>query len=449
MNKKHLFITTVLFFTFLLAPLVFATEDEDIGVRELSLIESMELAVTNSSTLQIEAKKQKAANLNNKNVELSWVPDLLIGASYKYEEAGENEYGEILPFLTLSQVVFNNQESYTKKLEAMNRIISVQAAQIETLSELLGNTIQKYFSLIQTQTSVELMENYLEQIEKDFSKLKSKANKGLISQLEFMQSESMLEFVKIETAIERDKVGVSSFDLASHLNLDVDQELKAIDFIFPLLYTLDYDSCKEFARAHHPILKLNNRIVAKIPEFRRYIKLINWPSVSVSAYLGTGANEWDNESKYSASITLSKPLWDFGKTKRRQEVLSIELDTTEDTIKKSEKEFFLHLKKLYADVQNSGKLLRKLTAFQKLAEKLNSSTEKNYKMGRISYEELLQGKKKDIGRKIEYQAVSSRYFAALILLKLNCGVFDSELLLQKGPGWLEMARDTTSQETSQ
>lgn len=443
--KKHFFTFVFSLTTYLVVTACLAAE-----VRELTLFESIELATESSLTLQMEKKKIRSAKLNNENVELSWYPDLLIGASYKYQDNNEGqEYGDLLPFLTLSQVVFNGQESYTKRFEAMNQIISGQEGQYKALNNLYAYTIQKYFSLIQAQTSMHLKESYLNQLEKDFTKLKGKAKTGLISQLELMKNESMLEMVRLETTEEQNRVSLTSFDLASHLNLDVDQRIRAIDSFVPTLESLDFKSYQDFAKTHHPILKLNEKIISEIPSFRKLANLTTWPSVTVSAYVGKGATEWDSESTYSAQVSLSKPLWDFGKSKRRKQILSIELNTMEDMIKKSETELFLHLKKRYVEVLQSGELLRRLTTFQKLADKLKRSTEKNYEMGLISYEELMQQKKKEVRRKIEYQAASNRYLAAEMLLKLNCGIFDSTLLLKEGIAWLEVPKGIDSQTDAQ
>lgn len=414
---------------------------------EVSLKKSMDLAVANSSQLQAEKTKEKAAALNSRNVELNWLPDLLVGATYKYEEGGDDSGSNLSPFLTLSQVVYNNPRSYSERIEAMSKTVAVKTAQVEILSDLYTGIIEKYFSLIQAQSSAQLMAEYVKGLEEEFKRSAKMSQKGLISPLELMQNESFFEMAKIENDVEQDKVRLASFDLADQMGVDVEQMIRATDSFTPSFYSIDFEKCREYARTHHPMFQLNRIITDNLPEFRKKINLMSWPTLTVTGYLGSGANEWSSDSDYSVSVSLSKSLWDFGKTGRRKEILTIELNVMENDINRSEEKYFVQLKKLYSEYENSAKMLHKMTEYQALAEKLNAATEKNYRMGLISHQDLLKAKKKDIGRKVEYLSLSNRYLVSEMLLKLYCGVFDSELLLQHGSGWLEISSNETSPET--
>ncbi len=435
-KTSRIFLHLLLVF-FLVTTLFQSGHAENTGTKELSLKKCMELAVLHSPALMAEKRNQEAAALNSKNVEWDWVPDLILGANYKYEEGGQDNNGDIRPFLTLSQVVFNNPQSYTKKVEALNRTVSVHTARIKILSELYTNIIEKYFTLVQAQNSFQLLEEYLQKLEQDFEQSRSRARKGLISELELMQNESLLEMTRIEADLEKNKVQNASFELASLLNLDVDQTLIATDIFQPHFYEFEFAQARAYAKKHHPMFKLNRKITEKIPEFKRMIDLINWPSLTVSGSIGRGADDLESDSDYNVSVTLSKSLWDFGKTGRRQQMLAIELENRENDIRQSEKLYFIQLKKLYLELRNSRKLLKKMMNLRSLTDRLNTSAEKNYKMGLISYQDLLQAKKREMEKRAEYLAVSSRYLISEMLFKLNCGVFDPALLLNNGPAWLE------------
>jgi len=406
-------------------------------VKYLSLKESLLMAKETSITLAMEEKKLKAAKLNAKNVDLRWLPDLLIGASYKYEDKEDYEFGEIVPFVTLSQVAFNDRASYTKKLSAMNKLVNAKIQRQTNLNELYSKTIKKYFSLLTAQDQAQLENYFFKQYEVILKTAESHAKDGLISKIELMQNESMLELAKIEKEAGENKVEYAEFELSSLLNQEKKATIRASHAITPVFYPISFDSCRQYAQKHHPILQLNNQILKKLPEYRRMAKLTRWPSISLSAYVGTGAMQWDNENRYGVTLTATQSLFDFGKTKRRLEILDLELETIENSINNSKTHFFSGLRMLHKEFLSSADTVQSLEKLNMISGKLSKAIKKNYQLGLISHKELLKSRKKEIKTKKKYKAAVARYLVAEMVLKINSGVSDIDIILQQGPGWLE------------
>ncbi len=409
----------------------------DVPLRTLSLKESLQLAKKNSTSLQTEERKLLAAKLNMKNVDLDLVPDLLVGASYQYDESTEDNLGDIKPFVTLSQVVFNSATSYSKQLEALSRLINSKIQLYSKQNELFSNVITNYFTLIQAQNKSQLENHFYKQSQVEFKKAQIRSQDGQISKMELLQNESMLSFAKIEQEAGQNRIEYKAMELSSLLNFQKETRVRAGDTFIPVFYSIDFDACKKYAKSNNPIIRLNDQLLKKVPEFRDLIPRLQWPTVSLSAYVGAGANQWESEQSYGISVTATKSLYDFGKTNRKQQILALELDSMENSIQQSRKKMFSHLKRLHKEFVDSGKIVQKLLKLNGTAEKLFKVLQKNYELGLISYETLLKGQKDEIVRRNNYLSAVHRYLAAEMLLKLSSGVSDIELLSKQDPDWFK------------
>jgi outer membrane protein TolC len=450
---KHLSVMTVFMAVFFSMMIVLTCRSgagasdspEPLPVKYLSLEESLRLARKNSINLQMEEKKLLAARLNTQNVDLEWIPDLIIGASYQYEEINQdNELGRILPFISLSQIVLNDYASYQTKLDAMNNLMAAKVQRETSLRQLYSDIIKKYFELYNGQNQLQLEEQFLKQRLTDFNKAEKRSQDGMISNIELMQNEAMFELAVIEQEVSRNRLEYLEYELISLLNLKTETRIIASDTFSPSFYAIRFAQCKKYAERANLILQLNNQVLKRLPEFRKLVQRTSWPTVSLSGFLGSGATPWDSENRYGLFITASKPLYDFGKTSRKQEILNLELDAIESSIIDFKRKFFLGLKLFFKEFVNAGKTVQQLQKQNELSDKLMKAVRKSYDMGIISHAEMQKRMNTEKERKKEYRAAFSRYLAAEMLLKLNCGVIDLDILLQQGPEWLESEfRDTS------
>ncbi len=414
-------------------------------VKYLSLEESFRLARENSITLKMKDSRLLAAKLNTQNVELDWIPDLLVGAGYQYQENNQDrELGKLFPFISLSQIVLNDHASYKTKLDAMNRLMGAKVQREANLRELYTDIIKKYFALLDAQNQLQLEEQLLKQRLIDFNKTEKRSQEGMVSNFELMQNEAMVGLAEIEQEISRNRVEHLEFELIALLNPKTEIRVIASDKFTPSFYTISFDECKESAQKHHITLRLNDQILKELPEFRKLVRRVSWPSVSLSAYLGSGATQWDNEDRYGLFITATKPLYDFGKTKRKQQILDIELLTIEKSIMDFKRNFLLGLKFLHKKFINAGNMVQNLDKQNDLNDKLMKAVQKSYDMGIISFEELQKRMHRENERKKDYRDAVSRYLVAEMLLKLNSGVSDIDVLLKQGPEWIKLGFNGTA-----
>ena len=410
---------------------------EEHPVTYMSLGESLQIGRENSTTLRMEKNRLLAAKLNSKNVELDWIPDLLAGVSYKYTENNEDEqFGEIFPYLTLSEVTFNDRASYSKKLDAMNKLTSAKINQDVNLRQLYTEIINKYYALLLAQSRLQLDEHFLKQSQRLFQKARIQSQDGLISRMELLKAESGLEHAKMDYETSLNKVELMEFKFKSLIHLKTNKTVRVTGKIEPVFYPVSFEQCKRFAEKNHPVLKLNQRVLTKLPEYRELIDLTSWPTVSLSAYIGSGATAWDSENRYEFHVSVSKPLYDFGKTKRKKRIMALELDDIEEAVQQSNEDFFLGLEFLYKEFVNYGKALAKSHKLNELSEKLARAVEKSYELGAISYEELQKSRTRDKKRKKNYAVATGRYLVAEMVLKLRSGVSDIDTLLEKNSQWL-------------
>ena len=416
-----------------------ASATGDSPIRPLSLEKSLKLAKKNSIDLESEEKKLLAAKLNMKNVDLDLLPDLQVGAGYKFQENNENDLGDINPFISLSQVVFNSSQSYSKKLEGMSRLINSRIRLQLKQNELFSKVINAYFSLIHTENQARLSEHLVKQSRVDLKKAKLRAQDGSISKMEFLQNQSLLEMAQIERQGTQSRVELKAMELVALLNHDVADTgtIRTKDSLSPVFYSIDFEHCKTFAERHNPILRLNNELLGKVPEFRKLISRISWPSVTLSAYAGSGSTQWDSDQSYGVSVIATKTLFDFGKTDREKEMLSLDLDSMENSIRDMQNKTITQIRRLHKELTDAASIVQKLGKLNGPAEKISNAMQRNYDLGMISYEKLLKAQKQEIERKNNYLAAVNRYLGVEMLLKLNCGITDIELLLKQDPEWFK------------
>lgn len=407
-------------------------------VKPLSLEECLKMASKNSITIQAEKNNFLAAKLNSKNVEMERLPDLMVGVSYRYEENNEDhQAGELFPYISLSQVVFNDEKSYTAKLDAVNKLVHAEEQLEGSQNKLYADVITKYFALLSTQNQLELEKQSFEQSQTDYTNAQIRSRDGLISKINLMKTESMFELAKVELDISQNQMEQAEFELSTLINIESKTIIRASDTYSPVLYNIPFNAYRQYAEKHNPVLNLNRRLLKELPKFRNQIKRTSWPTVSLSAYFGKGATQWDDENRYGLSINVSKPLYDFGKTKRRQQMLALELDSLEKTIIGTEQQFFSNLQLLHNKFTVAGTVIQKSQYRKELTGRLTRATEKSYEMGIISQEQLLKNRRIKKEREQDYMNVVNRYLAAEMLLKLNCGISEIQLLSQQGSDWLQ------------
>ena len=118
-------------------------------------------------------------------------------------------------------------------------------------------------------------------------------------------------------------------------------------------------------------------------------------------------------------------------------MLSLDLDSMENSIRDMQNKTITQIRRLHKELTDAASIVQKLDKLNGPAEKISNAMQRNYDLGMISYEKLLKAQKQEIERKNNYLAAVNRYLGVEMLLKLNCGITDIELLLKQDPEWFK------------
>ncbi len=278
--------------------------------RVFSLSQSLKMAVENSITIKNVPYEVMAAELNYKNANLGKWPSLSLSVAYEIGDkiVEEDKYGRLKPYLTLTQEVLGQVDTlYEKQWSALTKKMAIEVKQHQIKSTLFLEVANKYYALLLAQMKAEQEQQAFSKSQRDLKEAKSKHADGIISQLDVIRAETNSSYASLEQLEARNGLEVAEAEFIGILNLPRGTKVTTEKLEEMGLFTLEFEQLKKFVEKNNAELEIYDSVLEQLPRFESLAERINWPTISVSAFLVRQDSGMETQMKTTMDYELPLP----------------------------------------------------------------------------------------------------------------------------------------------
>lgn len=423
------------------------------AAEQLSLKDILTYGLQNSPAMRANDTKAEISGNSLSNATSKLLPklDMSVSASVGGTEPtatdvlNPNDPYSSSADLKLSQIIYDNGRAW---LERDQSKINQQIALLEAKSareKFVYDLISAYYTYSQAQLEADARDEQLKMLErqyktisqqyrqgisakKDFSRIHAEVQRGEISKLTALNTREQAKSKLLTMA------GYTTADKPDRSDLSITAATASPDVLQDLKSRAKVDLTQTYTYQLNQLQNNSSQITVDL-ERRKY-----WPQLELSAnagyrsadFVGPGAPPpWRNDHTYwNVMLGVNYTLWDWGMTRRNianaELTRSAQLNTRQAALNEHKREIVASEAEL-AQLRKSFELSLELF---KLEDETFRLLDSEYRQGRVSYLELMDGMQKKIQSRISY---SSSYFAlkrAIMELKYFEGKLYDQVIAQ-------------------
>lgn len=366
------------------------------------------------------ASKQAAIKQANSDTK----PQINIGSAYaRAGGSGVSDNGTYNTSVQAEQLVYDFGRTRLKVKSARASKAAAQADYLTAREKIISNIRSAYYSLNhyirQNSVAKTRHDNYAKRLDWAMSYYEAGAKAKIeVTQAKADLANSKLKLVKTESAIAQYKAELASAMGQPLLNIDAVDDMLAYK-----AYEITMEDAVDYAVANRPELLAQQKNVQYAQLNLDYQKKGLAASVTAGVEYGFSGSAPFDERDWTASLSLSIPLWDGGLTQGKIEGAAAELNTAAAEFDSLKNSVILEVRKAWQAVYESKEALWASLESEHLAKETLDLAEGRYKAG--------VGDSLEISDAVEsYAAAQSETVTALYNYK------HSQLELEKAMGGL-------------
>ncbi|MBN2636133.1 MAG: TolC family protein [Prolixibacteraceae bacterium] len=332
--------------------------------------------------------------------------------------------------ITYDQPLFtyNRQKMDIKQLE-----LNLENANLNYAMQRLNlerSVTQQFYSVYIQQKNLEIDQAELENTQKNYELIKSKADAGLVALEELYQAE--LNLMQSKSAVESSVVSYESakeqFKLLIGMDIDSDFTILNVEIAEQQEVNVDLDKAIESGLLRRIEIR-QREIDLQNSEFSMIqVKAQNEFAGDLSLNLGiTGDNKelgkiFDKENRVnspSISLSFNVPLYDWGEKKARIEAEEISMQLVKMDYEEIEKEIIISIRDAYRSVKNQWSQIAIAEQSLKNAELTYKISEERYQNGQLSGMDMNLQQNQLSSSQISFVQAQINYKMELLGLKIE------------------------------
>ena len=383
----------------------------------LTLKECYEKAYANNALAGEESLYSGIWELKDKNLSKSWLPTLDANGSFLYNSAvidiasalGSTPFaGAIKPLpheqykitMDINQVIYDGGVvKNSKSFEKADLIINQKQTETD-LYKLRGQINTYYFNLLLLNRQKELLNSYLELIDKRILSLQSALNNGIIikSDIDVMTSE------KIRISQQLNENEIQQDALLKILAGLTGSEIEAsAELVLPVI---SGELNKDLSRPELEMFDLRRDQLSagiKVMESKRMPKAFGFATLGYGNPPGNNFFKDEFAPYYILGAGVKWNIFDWNKTKNERRVIGLQ----QEILEKRKSDLSDNLSRLLdaknAEIEKTKSLLRSDTLLISIRKRITASAESQYENGTITATELLNEMNSERQAMINYE----------------------------------------------
>ena len=345
---------------------------------ELSLQNSIDMALGNNPTIKMAAADQAKSEGSLSEAESARMPTLTLGSSYNLRDSMTGTGGnDMNNSLRVGWQLYSGGRVEAQVDQARNGVAAAAAGIDKARDQIRLEAASAYFGVLQTRNLVSVNEQTVANLEEHLRSVQAKYDAGVVAKSDVLRSE-----VEVANARQNLTKAVNSYELAkagllNTMVLAADTDLVLTDTLQYQKYETSLADCLALAGKNRPEIKQSQLAVAVA---RRGVDIAasgRLPSVSLSA-----GNNWNDgilpaSDNWSVGIAASWNLYDAGATGSRVKQAGSSLDKAVEQAKQVTDGVFLEVRQNYLSLQEAEKRIdTSAVAVEKAQEDLYIAREK-------------------------------------------------------------------------
>lgn len=383
----------------------------------LTLKECYEKAYANNALAGEESLYSGIWELKDKNLSKSWLPTLDANGSFLYNSTvidiasalGSTPFaGAIKPLpheqykitMDINQVIYDGGVvKNSKSFEKADLIINQKQTETD-LYKLRGQINTYYFNLLLLNRQKELLNSYLELIDKRILSLQSALNNGIIikSDIDIMTSE------KIRISQQLNENEIQQDALLKILAGLTGSEIEAsAELVLPVI---SGELNKDLSRPELEMFDLRRDQLSagiKVMESKRMPKAFGFATLGYGNPPGNNFFKDEFAPYYILGAGVKWNIFDWNKTKNERRVIGLQ----QEILEKRKSDLSDNLSRLLdaknAEIEKTKSLLRSDTLLISIRKRITASAESQYENGTITATELLNEMNSERQAMINYE----------------------------------------------
>ncbi|MEO1053780.1 MAG: TolC family protein [Bacteroidota bacterium] len=328
-------------------------------------------------------------------------------------------------FLQLDQPIFtyNRNKLQLKELE-----LNLENAKISNSIQLLNlerNVTQSFYTLYQSQNSLEIARDEYENQKVSYEITKNKVEADLLAKEELYQAE--LNLATSRSTLENNQVSMDNAadDFKLLLGMDLEEEVKVeVDVKF-ITREVDLNQAIQYGLENRMELRQRAIDIERSQFELTRTNALNEFKGSVSLSLGVfGDNEQFSEVYQSpavnprVAVSFTIPLWDWGENRARIEAQTANIEINKVDLENQKNDIIINIRKAYRNLQNLENQIEIAQQNVKNAELTYDINLERYKNGDLTSIDLNQFQNQLSDKKSELATALINYKIELLNLKV-------------------------------
>ncbi len=394
---------------------------------ELSLVDSVRMAMENNRTIKQSKADQKAAEWRLHNarratgLNLGWTGSALhYGGSY-YESADySNGYTNNLTATYPIYTGGRNENNIKNRQYALNESdLTLEY----TKQRIRYNTMQQYYRVLQCRNNIDVQQDSVRRLEVHLANVNAQYRVGTVAKADVLQSQVELANAQQNLVTAQNNYDVAMSTLNNLIGLPTDTVLDIKDDLRYTKYDLTEVGCQEYALLNRPDNIAAEYAVKEAKAAVETAKAGYRPSLNAQAvkYLLGDRPFKDNKNEYwTAGVTANWNIFDNGVTAASVNEQKAALEKAEEVLAKKKEDIQLDVRENYLNLLAAEKNIHTMAVAVEEAEE-------NYKIYQVRYSAGVDTNLNVMTAEEKLNAARTNYYSALYTYNTSKAALDSAM----------------------
>lgn len=345
---------------------------------ELSLSDSVKLALDNNPAIKMAQSDQDRSGWSLDEAETAKMPTLSLGSSYNLKQSNPTAGGnDINNSLRLSWQLYSGGRIEGQIDQAKQNVKSAQIGVEKAKDQVRQDATTTYYAVLQAGSLVSVNQQTVLNLEEHLKTVQAKYDAGVVAKSDVLRAEVELANARQNLIKVQNNYELAKISLLNTMMLDSNTELTLTDSLSYVKFDKSLDECLTLTGKNRPEIAQADISIAIAEKAVDTAASGRLPSVSLSASNGWSDGFLPNNDNWSVGVSASWNLFDAGAVSAKVKQADASLSKAQEQAKQVKTNALLEVRQNYLSLGEAGKRLdTNAVAVDKAEEDLSIAREK-------------------------------------------------------------------------
>ncbi|HWR07368.1 TolC family protein [Sporomusa sp.] len=317
---------------------------------ELSLEQSIEIALKNNPSIQIAAEDKSRSVWGVDEAKAGKMPSVSLGSSYNYQ--GDSSNDSFSNNVRMNWKLYDGGQTEAQIDQAKLGVTTAELNVIKAKQQLKQDTTTGYYNVLETKNMVTVNEESVNNLQSHLTIVQAKYEAGVVAKSEVLRSEVELANAEQNLIKAQNQYELAVSSLLNTMNMDAGTEIQLAGELKYEADTRTLPDAISLAKQNRPEIAQAKVSVDSAAKGIKIAESNKLPSVSMSASTGWDDSLLPNDDhNWSVGASASWNIFDAGVTKSKinqaessLNKAKLQAEQTQDTIEQEVRQSYLNMK---------------------------------------------------------------------------------------------------------